>query len=62
VLGCGRPPLPLEVPLSPLRLALIALLAAASMATAAQACNEDCTSGFVFSDSEGVCVKAAASV
>lgn len=44
-----------------LRLALIALLAAASLATGARACNEDCAAGFVFDDAEGVCVRAGAS-
>jgi len=45
-----------------LRLTLIALLAAASLTAAARACTEECTApGFVFSDAEGVCVKAPAS-
>jgi len=42
-----------------LRLTLAALLAAATIATAARACNEECTAGFVFSDEQGVCVRAA---
>jgi hypothetical protein len=32
-------------------------LAAASLVTAARACNEECTTGFVFDDAEGVCVR-----
>lgn len=44
-----------------LHLTLIALLAAVSLAAGARACNEECTSGFVFSDAEGVCVKAPVS-
>ena len=44
-----------------LRIAVIALLAAASLAPAAFACNEECTAGFVFSDEQGVCVKDAES-
>ena len=44
-----------------LRLALIALLAAASLTATARACNEECTAGFMFSDTEGVCVKAPVS-
>jgi hypothetical protein len=45
-----------------LRLTLIALLAAASLTTASRACNETCADGFLFSDAEGVCVKAPDSV
>ena len=40
-----------------IRLILIALLAVASLATAARACNEECTTGFMFDDGEGVCVR-----
>jgi hypothetical protein len=48
----------MEDPMTALRLTLIALLAAVSLAPAAQACNEECTAGFVFDDAEGVCVRA----
>ena len=42
-----------------LRLTLFVLLAAASLATAARACNEECGAGFVFDDAEGVCVRGS---
>lgn len=48
--------------MSTLRLTLIALLAATSLATGARACNEECTSGFVFDDAEGVRVRPSVSV
>lgn len=40
-----------------LRVMLAALLAAATLATVARACNEECASGFIFSDEQGVCVR-----
>lgn len=40
-----------------IRITLAAMLAAAALATAARACNEECASGFVFSDAQGVCVR-----
>jgi len=42
-----------------LRLTFATLLIAAALATAARACNEECAAGFVFSDEQGVCVRAA---
>jgi hypothetical protein len=48
----------MEVPVTALRLTLAALLAVAALTTAARACNEECTDGFVFSDEQGVCVRA----
>jgi hypothetical protein len=45
-----------------LRFAVILLFAAVTVATAARGCNETCAAGFVFSDSEGVCVRAATGV
>jgi hypothetical protein len=48
-----------------LRLTPIALLAAAGLVaglgSAARACTEECTTGFVFDDAEGVCVRAGVS-
>jgi hypothetical protein len=52
----------MEAPMTLLRLTLIAVVAAASLGAAARACNEQCNSGFVFSDAEGVCVRTATSV
>jgi len=49
---------PMEDAMTALRLTLAALLAVAALATAARACNEECTAGFVFSDEQGVCVRA----
>jgi hypothetical protein len=47
----------MEGVMTAIRLILITLLAAASLATAARACNEECTTGFAFDDAEGVCVR-----
>lgn len=42
------------------RILAAALLVAFGIAGGALACNEECTSGFVFNDDEGVCVRAVA--
>jgi hypothetical protein len=47
----------MEAFMTAIRLVFLALLAAAGLATDARACNEECTTGFVFDDGEGVCVR-----